>query len=105
MYLLSSCRSLTLFFKSDVGDYQYTSSRPHAVPLAGFNGYSYDANGNMLSGAGRNIAWTSFNKSAGIWSNTGYTGFSYDANHQRITKRTPTSDTIYIGKWGRAFIT
>ena len=40
--------------KSDVGtaDYVYGSTRPHAVTAAGGHIYSYDANGNQLTGAG-----------------------------------------------------
>ncbi|MDQ6956517.1 MAG: RHS repeat-associated core domain-containing protein, partial [Mariprofundaceae bacterium] len=84
--------------KSDVGSYTYDPNHPHAVQTAGGNTYIYDANGNQTSGAGRTLAWTSFNKPSGIWTANGYTGFGYDANHNRITKTTPTSSTVYIGK-------
>jgi YD repeat-containing protein len=86
--------------KSDVGvnNFTYDPNHPHAVATAGGNSYSYDANGNMLAGAGRTHSWTSFNKPLGIWTAGGYTGFTYDANHNRITKTTPNSMTVYIGK-------
>jgi len=84
--------------KSDVGVYTYNWNHPHAVQTAGGNSYAYDANGNQISGAGRTLQWTSFNKPSGIWTADGYTGFGYDANHNRITKTTPTSSTVYIGK-------
>ncbi len=86
-------------YKSDVGNYTYNpAAKPHAVRTAGVNSYAYDANGNMTSGSGRTYAWTSFNKPLGITTAQGYTGFGYDANHQRISKTTPNSSTIYIGK-------
>ena len=50
--------------KSDVGssNYVYGGSRPHAVTAAGGNSYAYDSDGNMTSGAGRTLTWTSFNQ-------------------------------------------
>ncbi|MCP4968162.1 MAG: RHS repeat protein, partial [bacterium] len=53
-----------LTFKSDVGHYTYGEGQagPHAVTAAGGQRYAYDANGNMTSGAGRSLNWTSFNK-------------------------------------------
>ncbi len=85
-------------YKSDVGNYSYDPNHVHAVQRAGGNTYAYDANGNMTSGAGRTLQWTSFNKPSGIWTANAYTGFKYDANHNRVLKTTPTSTTAYIGK-------
>jgi len=85
-------------YKSDVGYYGYDPNHVHAVNTAGGNTYAYDANGNQISGAGRNLQWTSFNKPSGISTANGYTGFTYDANHNRVLKTTPTSTTAYIGK-------
>ena len=58
--------------KSDTGAAAYAygagnaagpgNAGPHAVVSAGGSRYAYDDNGNMTSGAGRTIAWTSFNK-------------------------------------------
>ncbi|MDQ6994222.1 MAG: RHS repeat-associated core domain-containing protein, partial [Mariprofundaceae bacterium] len=81
-----------------MGGYSYAPNHPHAVQTAGGNTYRYDANGNQISGAGRTIQWTSFNKPADIWVTGGYTGFAYDANHNRMIKTTPNSKTHYIGK-------
>jgi len=85
-------------YKSDVGSYAYDPYHPHAVATAGNNSYTYDANGNQLSGAGRSFTWTSFNKPSGISTANGYTGFAYGANHNRVLKTTPTGSTAYIGK-------
>ena len=61
--------------KSDVGTYTYSGSGagPHAVTgITGtVNGvtnptFTYDGNGNMTSGAGRSITWTSFNMASSI---------------------------------------
>jgi len=53
--------------KSDVGNYTYDPARVHAVAsiAPGATGtvtasYSYDGDGNMLTGRGRIVAWTSF---------------------------------------------
>jgi len=64
--------------KSDIGTYSYNASgsasvRPHAVAAITPAGtgttnttYTYDANGNMLTGNGRTATWTSFNMVASI---------------------------------------
>ncbi|MGB5441541.1 MAG: RHS repeat-associated core domain-containing protein, partial [Gammaproteobacteria bacterium] len=78
--------------KSDYGnEYSYAagSAGPHAVTRVKQGGieqatYAYDANGNMLSGAGRTIAWNSFNKAAQITKGTTTLSFGYDADHNRI---------------------
>lgn len=53
--------------KSDVGTYTYDPARVHAVAsiAPGVGGtltatYTYDGNGNLLSGNGRTVTWTSF---------------------------------------------
>lgn len=86
--------------KSDTGTYSYASSRPHAVTsVAGsVNGavnpsYAYDANGNMQSGAGRTIGYTSFNLPKTITTATETMSIAYDAEHQRI-KHTKNGETV-----------
>ena len=77
--------------KSDVGLYSYPASgpasvRPHAVAAvtgAGATAYAYDANGAMVSGAGRTIAWTSFNKVASMTRGTTSLSWAYDPDHSR----------------------
>lgn len=95
--------------KSDVGTYSYptsgsTSVRPHAVSsvTGTVNGvtnptYSYDDNGNLTSGAGRTLQWTSFNMasrvclgSGGCTSPSTDLAYTYDADHARITQAETT---------------
>ena len=74
--------------KTGVGTYAYNAAgsvRPHAVvSIAGtVNGvvnpsYSYDANGNMTSGGGRTVTYTSFNMAATITQGTASASFTYD---------------------------
>lgn len=87
-------------YKSDVGTYLYGQggTKPHAVTQAGPNIYAYDQNGNQISGAGRTIAYTSFNKPSQITTATASVSFAYDANHRRITKTSASSTTVYLGK-------
>lgn len=49
-------------YKSDVGNYSYDPTKKHAVANTS-NGwsFSYDANGNMVTGRGQNITWSSYN--------------------------------------------
>ena len=93
--------------KSDIsgGDYVYPTSganavRPHAVTTAGGNTYGYDANGNMVSGGGRTLAYTSYNKPYDIQTGSSYSTFKYAPDQGRIVQ---TSDqageentTIYL---------
>jgi RHS repeat-associated protein len=79
--------------------YNYASSgsgsrRPHAVTsVSGFvNGlvvprYEYDANGNLISGAGRTATWTSFDTVASIAANASRLEYLYDVDHQRAQER------------------
>jgi YD repeat-containing protein len=84
--------------KSDVGSYAYTGGKPHAVTQAGPNGYTYDPNGNQLTGPGRSVAYTSFNKSSSITKDGLVTTFSYDAGFNRVKKSNVNGTTVYVGK-------
>ncbi|MBI3774410.1 MAG: VCBS repeat-containing protein [Gammaproteobacteria bacterium] len=86
--------------KSDAGTYSYASSRPHAVTSVAGSvngvanpGYIYDANGNVQSGAGRTIGYTSFNLPKTITTATETMSIAYDAEHQRI-KHTKNGETV-----------
>ncbi len=85
-------------FNSRLGNYTYaasgpTSVRPHAVTTAGGNAYSYDANGNMIAGAGRTIAYDANNFPTNI---NGVT-FAYDAEGMRVRKVHGSTTTYYLG--------
>ena len=77
--------------KSDVGSYSYDPMRVHAVAsiVPGATGtvtasYSYDANGNMMTGRGRNVSWTSFDMVSEITQGTNSVAFIYDSEHARL---------------------
>jgi len=86
--------------KSGVGDYAY-GAQPHAVLAAGNSVYSYDANGNMLSGAGRVYTWASYNLPTAISSGAGSSAFLYGPERQRIrqlsTDATSSKLIYYVG--------
>ena len=99
--------------RSDVGTYTYPASganavRPHAVSsIAGtVNGvtnpsYSYDANGNILTSAGRSATWTSFNLPATLTRGTNQLSWLYDSEHERVREQlkgngTLTRTTVYV---------
>jgi RHS repeat-associated protein len=48
--------------------------------------YTYDADGNMLTGAGRAVAYTSFNSTLSIGQGTTNLALTYDPEHQRIVQ-------------------
>jgi len=87
--------------KTGVGNYLYQDPlHPHAVTNAGGKFYSYDLNGNMTVSTDRTVQWTSFNKPGRVdMINTlDFASFTYDANHERLSKTTLSSTTVYIGK-------
>ena len=94
--------------KADVGSYSYgANAGPHAITQAGGITYSYDANGNQISGDGRNLEYNSFDKPTSITKGDHTTTFDYGPSRGRY-KRTdqvnhpdtgagPIKTTRYIG--------
>ena len=74
---------------------------PHAVVSAGSHTYTYDDNGNLLTGAGRTLTWTSFNKPKTVASTTTTTTFAYGPERARIRQTqaqgASTTTITYIG--------
>jgi RHS repeat-associated protein len=87
-----------LTFKSDVGSYAYAGGKPHAVTQAGPFSYTYDPNGNQLTGPGRGVGYTSFNKPSSITKDGLVTSFTYDAGFSRVKKGNVNGTTVYVGK-------
>jgi RHS repeat-associated protein len=94
-------------FKSDVGNYTYPTSgsssvRPHAVSAtsggAVTTSFTYDANGNMLTGNGKTVTYTSFNKAKTIQKGSTTSTLTYDASFNRLVKSNASGSTVYIGK-------
>ncbi len=94
--------------KSDVGSYLYptpASPQPHAVqsiaggPL-GATSFTYDANGNQLTGAGHTLGYTSFNKPNSLTQGGTTIGFTHDPDHQRLTQQAPEGTTVYLAGLG-----
>jgi RHS repeat-associated protein len=97
----------------NIGTYSYnpsgtSSTRPHAVSAVtgSVNGttnpsYGYDANGNLETGAGKTVTWTTFNM-VNTLSNAGGTAtFQYGPEQQRTVQSwpnttSPSSKTIYL---------
>ncbi len=92
---------------STLVDYQYGGScngvtaGPHAVTSADGHSYCYDANGNQLSGAGRNIVYSIFDKAISLTKAGHQTTFAYNTNRSRYkrvdTKNNVTTTTYYVG--------
>lgn len=98
--------------KSDVGVYTYHATKQHQVVSTGApTGWSfgYDANGNMTSGRGATIDWTSYNYPSCIrlgaactGTSSDYSSFSYTPDRQywkQVSNYTSggTATTLYIG--------
>lgn len=56
----------------------------------------YDANGNLISGKGRKIRWSRFNKATYINDNGDVVRFEYGSEQERVKQRTGQTTTIYI---------
>ena len=91
-------------FKSDVGSYLYGQggAGPHQVTTAGSNTYQYDKNGNQVSGNGRTMTYTSFNKPLSITKGSTSSSYTYNSSQNRIKKVTTIGSqettTFYLGK-------
>ncbi len=82
-------------YKSDVGSYQYNGSQPHAVSNAGGTGYNYDANGNQVSGGGRTIAYTVFDKPDSITKGANRSGCFPTVSAIAVTRGKTTRAPVY----------
>ncbi len=96
-----------LLSKSDVGTYYYPtpgSPRSHAVTsISGSNlntTFTYDANGNQTSGAGRTISFTSYNAAESITRGTTTLNFKHDPDYQRYEQTGPGGTTLYLSDMG-----
>ncbi|NOI65479.1 FG-GAP-like repeat-containing protein [Vibrio sp. 99-8-1] len=81
-------------YKSDVGNYHYDDKHPHAVNrISGktTQTFRYDDNGNQISGMGRSISYSSFNKPTKIRKGNNVTRFKYGTDGQRYL-RTDSND-------------
>jgi hypothetical protein len=99
--------------KDTSGAYSYTAAqpetlaareraKPHAVRSVNGQGAArYDANGNMTSGFGRTLTWTSFNMPIRIERGNASSHFTYSSEHTRITQRSQKDGlpitTVYVG--------
>jgi RHS repeat-associated protein len=90
---------------SGVGTYTYpvqgpTAVRPHAETAAGASSFTYDANGNMLTGAGRTLVYDGENRIVSATTASGVTAYTYGPDGARLkTVFTPTSgpaETTYL---------
>lgn len=100
-------------FKSDVGNYSYVGAGgPHAVAAItpdGLNGavnttFTYDANGNVLTGHDRTVSWNTFNKPAAITRGGSTLDFTYGSDRQRTTQKGPDDTTYYLSMGGTAHL-
>lgn len=58
--------------------------------------YVYDANGNLISGAGRTVTYTSYNQPSQITQGAASVNFIYDADHTRIRQISSSETMIYL---------
>ncbi|MGS2717042.1 RHS repeat-associated core domain-containing protein [Eionea flava] len=58
--------------------------------------YSYDVNGNMLQGDGRQYQWNSFNKVNAVSMGNNTVNFAYDASHRRVVKKSEQETIYYV---------
>ena len=76
---------------SRVGSYAYSGGPAHAPTTAGSSSYSYNLNGQLLSGGGRTLTWNADNRLAQVNS----TQFVYDGAGERLKKTTGSSVSRY----------
>ncbi|WP_406828404.1 RHS repeat-associated core domain-containing protein [Microbulbifer sp. ARAS458-1] len=101
-------------YKSDVGDYYYAddseceqAAGPHALcatvdDMGEATQYNYDANGNMISGGGRSLHYSTFDKLLRIEKDGHTTEFQYGPDRSRylrvdIDSSNKRTETRYLG--------
>ena len=74
--------------KSDLGSYTYplaTANRPHATSQGGTHSFTYDVNGNMLTGLyGKTMAYDGENRPVSVSHQGDTTSYAYGPDGQRI---------------------
>ncbi|MBT8423317.1 MAG: hypothetical protein KJP03_09385, partial [Gammaproteobacteria bacterium] len=84
------------------GTYSYgNNAGPHAVTSIGSQVYTYDDNGNNLTGGGRTIVYSTFDKPTSITKSGNTVTFAYSADRSRYRRvdqdTSGTTTTRYIG--------
>lgn len=87
--------------KTGVGNYAYGDPlHKHAVTAVTGGpvnlSYTYDANGNLVSGAGRSITWTAWNMPASLTQGGQTQSWLYDTERSRYKLTAPGRTTWYI---------
>ena len=86
-------------------NYQYKSTKPHAVTETDDKLYTYDPAGNMLgwtskqNGTKRVITWNEENRVKQIDDSGKSTYFLYDDSGERVVKRGQHGETIYVNRF------
>nr|MCC5641177.1 RHS repeat-associated core domain-containing protein [Nostoc sp. CHAB 5844] len=86
---------------SRVGAYSYPASgaaRPHAVTQAGPHSFSYDAGGNLTSGAGRTYTWDAENRPLSVTQGGVTISHVYGPDGSRLKLVEPSGTTLFLGK-------
>jgi len=89
-----------MIYKSDVGSYAYGEgdAGPHAATTVGGQYYYYDANGNMISGRGKDFAYDVENRLTEVDNLGQITTFEYNHSGNRVKKITDNQTITYVGK-------
>jgi YD repeat-containing protein len=92
--------------KTGVGAYQYganlngAGAGPHQARTVNGQAYTYDANGNLLTGGGRTYTWNDERLPASVASGGVTESYTYDADGERVTRTRSGTTTRYLdGLW------
>jgi RHS repeat-associated protein len=85
-------------YNSRIGAYTYPGAglpRPHAPLTAGVNSYSYDLNGNLLTGGGRTLVWNPDNLPTQVTAGQTTVDFTYGGLGDRLKKTSGSGTSLY----------
>ena len=88
-----------MIYKSNMGDMAY-NIKNQLVSSGNDDGYTYDANGNMLIGNGKKYDYNEFNKVSKLTSDGNTEEFTYDESDNLVKKVTNGDVTTYYGDAG-----
>ncbi len=93
--------------RSSVGDFLYEGVQPHAVTSAGGALYSYDLEGNMVQGDGRDLSYTPISKPSTVGRGEDQTHFAYGPDRELWESRQDNprhTERQYGGRaWDRTY--
>ncbi len=85
--------------RTGMGTYRYTKAHPGRLEQVAGSKYAYDANGNVTSGGGRRIGYTSYDLPTSIVQGSTASEFVYGPDRERLVRRDKSDGKLLRKTW------